>query len=192
MTSLQITILSVLACFAFISIGVLARLIFYSTSFTNIPPESKAIVPVSTAIMPIATKVELQPSWTPGIIIQPYNTTKTIPPTKIPTLRPTIAPSIKPIQSKDPDAYHISGDSWFGCSDREYFHQLVEYIVDQDDQALEQALTDGILYGECTLFSNGEQVYLKETAIFSGLVKIRRQGETQEFWTFAEAVESNR
>lgn len=92
---------------------------------------------------------------------------------------------------RDSDAYHISGESWFRCSDRDYYHNLVEYIADQDVQALEQALTNGILYGECTLFDNGEQVYLTETAIFSGLVKIRRQGETQEFWTFAEAEESN-
>ena len=61
----------------------------------------------------------------------------------------------------------------------------------EDDQVFKQVLIDGIFYGECTLFDNGEQVYLNKTVLFSGLVKIRRQGETQELWTFMEAIESN-
>lgn len=115
----------------------------------------------------------------------PRNTPSLSNPTSIPTLRPNNA-----VQLRDPDAYHISGDGWFGCNDREYFDKLVEYMV-EDDQVFKQVLIDGIFYGECTLFDNGEQVYLNKTVLFSGLVKIRRQGETQELWTFMEAIESN-
>ena len=43
MTSVQITILSVLACFGLTSIGVLAGLIFYNTPISNIQP----VVPIS-------------------------------------------------------------------------------------------------------------------------------------------------
>jgi hypothetical protein len=82
----------------------------------------------------------------------------------------------------------VSGDGWFGCSDRDYFEQIIRYAVDQDTEAFTEAIADGILAGNCTLFENGEPVYLIDTAILSGLVKIRRQGETQEFWTNIEAV----
>lgn len=83
----------------------------------------------------------------------------------------------------------ISGDNWFGCTDRKYFEKLVDYAVQKDEQAFKQALAAGILTGACTMFKDGEVVYITDTAIFSGLVKVRRKGELQEFWTNIEAVE---
>jgi hypothetical protein len=38
------------------------------------------------------------------------------------------------------------------------------------------------------MFKNGEVVYIADTAIFSGGVKVRRKGETQEYWTNLEAI----
>ena len=38
------------------------------------------------------------------------------------------------------------------------------------------------------MFTNGEVVYIADTAIFSGLVKVRRRGDTNEYWTNLEAV----
>jgi len=91
-------------------------------------------------------------------------------------------------QSYKPGIHRISGNNWFGCTDREYFKEIVGYAVDQDNQAFQQALAAGIYSGICILFNNGETVYLTDTAIFSGLVRIRRQGETQEYWTNIEAI----
>jgi hypothetical protein len=82
----------------------------------------------------------------------------------------------------------ISGDHWFGCTDREYFKKLVRYAVQKDEEAFSQALAAGILAGTCTMFKDGEVVYITDTAIFSGLVKVRRKGELQEFWTNIEAI----
>ncbi len=90
--------------------------------------------------------------------------------------------------SNETGIYKISG-SHFGCSDRDYFEKLVDYAVADDVQAFQQALVAGIYVGDCTLFDDGETVYLMDTAIFSGLVKIRRQGDIQEFWTNSEAIE---
>ncbi|TMD06890.1 MAG: hypothetical protein E6J01_06780 [Chloroflexi bacterium] len=84
---------------------------------------------------------------------------------------------------------HISGSQWFGCSDREYFEKLVGYAVDKDNEAFKRGLAAGVVAGNCTLFKNGEAVYTVDTAIFSGLVKVRRRGETQEYWTNLEAVD---
>lgn len=93
-----------------------------------------------------------------------------------------------PYKSVPSGAHRISGDGWFGCSDRDYFDKLIGYVVDKDTEAFRKALSDGVLVGNCSVFENGESVYLIDTAILSGLVKIRRQGETQEFWTNIEAV----
>lgn len=83
---------------------------------------------------------------------------------------------------------HISGSQWCGCTDRDYFEKLVSYAVDKDNEAFSRALARGLLAGVCVRFSNGERVFIADTAIFSGLVKVRRSGETAEYWTNLEAV----
>jgi hypothetical protein len=86
------------------------------------------------------------------------------------------------------EKHHISGDKWFGCTSQEYFEKLVGYAVDGDNDAFINALAAGIYIGTCTLFEDGEAVYIEDTKIFSGLVKVRRPGETIEYWTNYEAV----
>jgi hypothetical protein len=82
----------------------------------------------------------------------------------------------------------INGDHRFGCTDRDYFGRVVRYAVDNDQAAFSRALSAGMMSGECTLFQNGERVYLTDTRIFSGLIKVRRQGETAEYWTNLEST----
>lgn len=100
--------------------------------------------------------------------------------------RESVSPS-KPSVSSGLEK-RISGDNWFGCTSRDYFEKLVGYAVEKDKEAFTKALTAGLLAGTCTTFKNGEVVYITDTAIFSGLVKVRRKGETQEYWTNIEAV----
>jgi len=83
---------------------------------------------------------------------------------------------------------HISGDSWFGCSNKEEFSKISGYLIKKDQQAFTNAMTRGIQNGSITLFKDGETVFVEDTAIFSGLIKIRRNGETIEYWTNIEAV----
>ncbi|HEX3529683.1 MAG TPA: hypothetical protein VH988_21710 [Thermoanaerobaculia bacterium] len=82
----------------------------------------------------------------------------------------------------------ISGNHRFGCTDREYFEKLVSYVVQKDNEAFSRGLAAGILAGACTLFEPSESVYITDTAIFSGLVEVRRKGQAQEYWTNLEAV----
>lgn len=82
----------------------------------------------------------------------------------------------------------ISGDSWYGCQDRDYHSRLTQYAVQKDSEAFKRALATGLLTGQCTAFKAGETVYVADTAIFSGLVKVLRRGQTEEFWTNIEAV----
>ncbi len=82
----------------------------------------------------------------------------------------------------------ISGDSYFGCVDRQYFSKLIRYAVQKDSQAFYGGLAAGVSSGTCTMFKAGEEVFIADTAIFSGLVKVRRRGEIAEYWTNIEAV----
>ena len=75
-----------------------------------------------------------------------------------------------------------------GCKSREYFEKLFRYVADGDKEAAKKAYMAGLLSGECTSFKKGEQVFTTDTAIFSGLVKLRRKGETVEYWTNFEAI----
>jgi endonuclease YncB( thermonuclease family) len=101
------------------------------------------------------------------------------------TARPTSAPN-----SSAPSATgrHISGDGVFGCTDRSYLNQLGGYLADGDSEAFQEAWLAYRLAGVCTMFTNGEEVYVEDTGFFAGLLKVRRKGQPQEFWTFWEAV----
>ena len=83
----------------------------------------------------------------------------------------------------------ISGNSYVGCTNKKYYNKLVDYAVQNDDVAFKKALMAGVLAGICTMFKSGEKVYITDTSFFSGLVKVRRPGETIEYWTAIEAVE---
>ena len=82
----------------------------------------------------------------------------------------------------------IAGEHRFGCTDREYFDKLVSYAVQKDNDAFSRGLAAGVVAGTCTMFKSGESVFITDTAIFSGMVEVRRKGETREYWTNLEAV----
>ena len=77
----------------------------------------------------------------------------------------------------------------FGCEDREYYEKLAQYLRQNDDEAFGRGLAAGLPVGRCTMFEAGEVVYIADTAFFSGAVRVRRKGQTQEFWTLGEAVQ---
>lgn len=85
---------------------------------------------------------------------------------------------------------YINGKSWFGCADRDYFRKLVRYTVQGDKDAFVKAMAIGIQTGVCTIFKNGERVYITDTSLFRGEVKVRRPGQMIEYWTVMEAVKS--
>lgn len=82
----------------------------------------------------------------------------------------------------------IKAGTWVGCVTKEQKSELTGYLVDGDRAAFESAATRYILEGRCTIFETGERVFVVDTAIFSGLVKVRRRGETRSYWTNTEAV----
>ena len=85
-------------------------------------------------------------------------------------------------------SYTVKSGSWIGCTTKEVKSELTGYLVDNDRAAFESAASRYILAGQCTIFKTGETVHLADTSFFSGLVKIRRRGETKAYWTNTEAI----
>ena len=83
----------------------------------------------------------------------------------------------------------IDGSSWFGCMNQGDYSDLVTYAVQGDSAAFNQAVALGLVLGTTTRFTDGEKVFLMETKVFSGLVRIRREGETTGYWTSMEALD---
>ena len=86
------------------------------------------------------------------------------------------------------ESRRISGDKFFGCTDLDYHKKLTNYAVQKDMATFTKDLTDGLLLGKCTLFKSGEEVFLVDTAWFSNLIKLRRKGDTVEYWSIIEAI----
>lgn len=88
-------------------------------------------------------------------------------------------------------SYHIEGKGWIGCTTEELFDEISGYRVSGDKQAFEDAMIAGMMTGECTIFEDGETVYLEDTSIWSGMVQVRRPGERLKYWTNFEAAKSD-
>lgn len=82
----------------------------------------------------------------------------------------------------------ISADGFFGCTNRIYFEQLITYVADKDMETFGQGLVAGVLAGQCVLFKISDEVFVTDTAMFSGLIRVRPKGGINEYWTNMEAV----
>jgi len=98
--------------------------------------------------------------------------------------------SQKAVSSQD-GARAIAGGHWVGCIDRDYHSKMNMYLVQDDLEAFKVALAARIAAGICTRFVAKERVFIADTAIFSGLVKLRREGDILEYWTNLESLELN-
>jgi len=76
-----------------------------------------------------------------------------------------------------------------GFSTSAEFDQWMSYIVAGDQDAASTYATQLFLIGHATIFTKGESVYREDSKIFSGLVKIRRSGDTCGFWIAIEHLE---
>jgi hypothetical protein len=62
--------------------------------------------------------------------------------------------------------------------------KAVDYAVAKDYAALQKLMDTNLVF----MLKGGLKVYIVDTKIFSGKVKIRPAGETVEVWTLIEAV----
>jgi len=80
----------------------------------------------------------------------------------------------------------ISGEHQYGCIDKDYFKKTIEMVSQNDVTAFKKVLGAGIASGICTMFQDGETVFLTKSGFM--LIKIRREGDATEYWTNTEAV----
>lgn len=86
--------------------------------------------------------------------------------------------------------YKIIGDNRFGCVNKEYFDKLTKLVSQGDKNAFGKGLVAGLTTGQCVMFHNGEEVFLEDTKLFSGMAKIRKTGEFQGYWTVIETIKN--
>jgi hypothetical protein len=80
----------------------------------------------------------------------------------------------------------ITKEGAFACTDKDYFQKSVGYVAQGDNAAFMKAFSAGLATNLCTTFKRGEKVF--RTGGSWGLVKVRREGELQEYWTVSEVV----
>ena len=131
---------------------------------------------------PVPDQAAQKPAPPPEAPVEPAEDTGT------PEEQATGQASESAARTDRPGLRRIDGDNNIGCRSRDYHGRLTRYAVQGDREAWVQALADAALSGECTKFQAGEPVFLTDTAIFSGLVKIRHEGELTEYWTAMETV----
>lgn len=82
----------------------------------------------------------------------------------------------------------IAGEGIFGATTLEKFQELDGYLNDEDRAAFESTLTEALLTGECTMFYDGEEVYVQDYSAWSGWKEVRRVGDTVSYWTYYKAT----
>ncbi|MFZ2397451.1 MAG: hypothetical protein WAW31_02060 [Smithella sp.] len=76
----------------------------------------------------------------------------------------------------------ISG--YLASSDEKLLDKAIQYVAAKDHVALQKIMDTNLVF----MLKGGLKVYIVDTKIFSGKVKIRPVGETIELWTAIEAV----
>lgn len=99
-----------------------------------------------------------------------------------PTPEPTAPEPAAPAAT---DGRHRMVRMAVACPEKEDYSRYISFIVQKDQQA---AASHAVTHG-CTVFEEGEEVFLDDVAVLSGMTKVRRQGDPTGYWTAFEAVD---
>lgn len=81
----------------------------------------------------------------------------------------------------------VTKGEYLASVSEELFDKAVSYSVQKDYVALQELLDSKLVF----ILKSGISVYIEDTKIFSGKVKIRPKGSTTTVWTNTEAVNCN-
>ena len=65
---------------------------------------------------------------------------------------------------------------------------MISMIVAGDREAFSKELLKSLMSGQCIRFRAGQVVQIEDTALFSGMIKLRPAGSTEGYWTNVEAA----
>jgi hypothetical protein len=85
--------------------------------------------------------------------------------------------------ARQPGWHKITVPVALACHERADFERLTRIRVSGDQVALQKALAVAVYGNFCTALHAGDEVSLEDTAILSGVVQVRRRGETLPYWT---------
>lgn len=98
------------------------------------------------------------------------------------------APDRKP---SPPILWHVklhTKTAAFGCRDADELRRIVRYSAQGDEVASMKLFFIDMANGEYRSLKPGTTVYVSDTDVFAGLVRIRRKGELSRWWTFSQVI----
>jgi len=90
------------------------------------------------------------------------------------------------LSQTDPFLRTIRGATWFGTRSSEQYQKLLSMLIHGDNEAFSKALIGLISAGDAVMFKDGEEVFLRPSFSLL-LIKVRRKGDTAEYWTDSSA-----
>jgi hypothetical protein len=84
------------------------------------------------------------------------------------------------------DEMTVQSDMWVACREREFTERLLRYVLDKDDAAYSSAINLGKAVKVCIQLRANDTYILQGTQ--SGLLHIRKRGETETYWAIAGAL----
>jgi hypothetical protein len=99
-----------------------------------------------------------------------------------------VAEKIIPPSSYEQKNYQIIDTGYYGCIDKENFKRLRNILMQRDDATFLKEVTASVKKGECVKFNKGEKVYLEEGTVISAVIRIKKEGESNSYWTATKAI----
>ena len=100
----------------------------------------------------------------------------------------TIAEKITPPSTHGQKSYQIIDTGYYGCIDKENFKRLRNILMQRDDASFLREVTASVRKGECIKFNKGEKVYLEEGTVISSVIRIKKEGNSNSYWTATKAI----
>ena len=101
----------------------------------------------------------------------------------------TTLPQVVVYARSSPTGHRMTQNTW-GCQQRETLAHITELRAQGDMEATTAALSAGIDAQDCITLDRGDEVYLADAAVLSGLSRVRKAGQTAAYWVAFEAVTS--
>lgn len=86
--------------------------------------------------------------------------------------------------------YPIQQD-WVGFINESDLEHLDKLLMSKDTDAGDNFIGIAVATGRAVFFDIGEEVYLSDIRVFKEYVKIRRRGDTTEYWAFSQILEKS-
>lgn len=99
-----------------------------------------------------------------------------------------VAEKVVPRSSHEQITYQIIDTGNYGCIDKENFKRLRNILMQRDDATFLKEVTASAKKGECVKFNKGEKVYLEEGTVISSVIKIKKEGSSNSYWTATKAI----